>query len=93
MLDNIDWTMLITKKMKDDKIEKDRVAILSKIESEWVASELDVVSEQLLMLEDDDPSALSGTSREWRDYRIALRLWKDGAELYPDSKYRPLRPK
>lgn len=61
-------------------------------EDEWTATEMVAVAGQLLMLEDEDPSALPGTAREWRDYRIALRAWKEGAEGFPISEQRPVRP-
>lgn len=58
----------------------------------WAASEMIVVAEQLLMLDDEDPKALPGTARQWRDYRIALRNWTEGAPNFPDEAYRPTRP-
>ncbi len=56
------------------------------------ADELVLVADQLLRLEDDDPTALPGTARQWRDYRIALRAWSEGAEHFPDLEHRPQRP-
>ncbi|AXF53000.1 MAG: hypothetical protein [Caudoviricetes sp.] len=64
----------------------------SEIEVKWVAQEMEVIKEQLLRLEDEDPSALPGTERQWRDYRIALRAWKPGAEGFPYQNKRPKRP-
>ena len=61
-------------------------------EAAWVEAEMSVVADQLIMLEDDDPAALPGTARQWRDYRIALRAWKDGATGYPHTELRPARP-
>lgn len=61
-------------------------------EAAWVEAEMSVVADQLIMLEDDDPAALPGTARQWRDYRIALRAWKDGAAGYPQVELRPARP-
>lgn len=58
----------------------------------WVEAEMPVVAEQLIMLEDEDPAALPGTARQWRDYRIALRAWKDGTAGYPRTELRPARP-
>ncbi|MBC3411271.1 hypothetical protein HU720_08135 [Pseudomonas sp. SWRI51] len=58
----------------------------------WVEEEMPVAAEQLIMLEDEDPAALPGTARQWRDYRIALRAWKDGAAGYPQIELRPARP-
>ena len=61
-------------------------------ETAWVETEMPLVAEQLVMLEDEDPAALPGTARQWRDYRIALRGWKDGAAGYPEIDRRPARP-
>lgn len=61
-------------------------------EDAWRTEELAFIADQLIAMEDADPSALPGTDRQWRDYRIALRSWKDGAEHYPDMRYRPQRP-
>lgn len=62
------------------------------VETAWQAAEFAAVAEQLLKLEDGDPSALPGTARQWRDYRIQLRAWIEGAEQFPDQQYRPVRP-
>ncbi|MBV4531017.1 hypothetical protein HU719_006305 [Pseudomonas sp. SWRI107] len=64
----------------------------SEREVAWVEEEMPVAAEQLIMLEDEDPAALPGTARQWRDYRIALRAWKDGAAGYPQAELRPVRP-
>lgn len=61
-------------------------------ESVWAVDEMKAIADQLLMLEDGDPKALSGTEREWRDYRIALRDWKEGAAGFPEIEQRPARP-
>lgn len=61
-------------------------------EAVWRDSEMVVVADQLLRLEDGDPKALSGTERQWRDYRIALRSWVEGAENFPKIAHRPQRP-
>ena len=62
------------------------------IETAWRSAELLVVADQLLRIEDEDPTALPGTARQWRDYRIQLRAWIEGAEQFPDQQYRPVRP-
>ena len=40
----------------------------------------------------EDGEEIPGTEREWRDYRIQVRAWKQGAEGFPDSDKRPARP-
>lgn len=92
-MSNIDWSKLITREMKIIEAERIKNEKLIQEEKDWSANEFIVISEQLVMLEDDDPNALPGTDRQWRDYRIALRQWKEGAQFYPDMNYRPKRPK
>ena len=91
-MSNIDWSQLITKTMKDDEMAAYTNSLLAKAELHWQTSEMAVIADQLLAIEDGDPAALSGTEREWRDYRIQVRAWKEGAEGYPDSEHRPARP-
>lgn len=62
------------------------------VEAAWRDDEMNLVADQLLRIEDEDPSALPGTGRQWRDYRIHLRAWVEGSQYYPDSAYRPARP-
>ena len=62
------------------------------VEHDWVASEMAIIPDQLLMIEDQDPAALPGSERQWRDYRIALRTWKEGASGFPLADQRPQRP-
>lgn len=76
----------------DEFYSKKNNVVVESMEIAWVESEMEVVKEQLLRLEDDDPSALPGTERQWRDYRIALRAWKPGAEGFPYQNKRPKRP-
>jgi hypothetical protein len=68
-----------------DRLARDR-------EVAWVEAEMAVIADQLVKLEDEDPSALPGTSRQWRDYRIALRSWNDTNAVYPNYLFRPERP-
>lgn len=62
------------------------------VEDAWREEEMLVIADQLLRIEDEDPNALQGTERDWRDYRIKLRTWIAGAEYFPDKEYRPSRP-
>lgn len=61
-------------------------------EIEWRSREMDFIANQLTAIEDEDPVALPGTTKQWRDYRIQVRAWFDGAESYPEPEYRPARP-
>ena len=87
-------TLLYTASEKGEWVISDRtlLEIQMKREADWASSEMVVVAEQLVMLEDSDPAALAGTDRQWRDYRIALRAWKEGHPDFPDEAKRPKRP-
>lgn len=61
-------------------------------ENMWREMEMTLIADQLLRIEDGDPTALPGTDRQWRDYRIQLRAWVEGADHFPDVAYRPARP-
>ncbi|SDJ57258.1 hypothetical protein [Pseudomonas abietaniphila] len=73
----------------DSRIIRERSV---RVEIDWQAAEMALIADQLIAIEDDDPSALPGTDRQWRDYRTKVRAWKDGAEHYPDSAFRPVQP-
>ncbi|QTH12464.1 hypothetical protein C4C32_17915 [Pseudomonas corrugata] len=66
--------------------------IAAEREASWVEEEMVIIAEQLVMLEDEDPSVLPGTSRQWRDYRIALRAWNQANPDFPDATKRPAQP-
>ena len=91
-MSNIDWRQLVTKAMKDQAATEQNFQVDAGREVQWRTSEMTLIAEQLVSLEDDDPSAAPGTEREWRDYRILVRAWKAGADGYPDSSKRPARP-
>ena len=62
-------------------------------EDSWRLAEMSFIADQLLRIEDDDPTALPGTAAHWRAYRILVRAWVDGSDtLYPDDIKRPPRP-
>lgn len=91
-MSNIDWSQLITKKMKDAATLAEKRIADSLMEAEWANGELVIIADQLLAIEDDDPTTLPGTDREWRDYRIKVRAWKEGNVDFPNSDKRPVRP-
>ncbi|UVM15553.1 hypothetical protein LOY42_20105 [Pseudomonas sp. B21-023] len=74
-------------------IDQQALTVSKGEEGLWVAAQLREAAEQILMLDDDDPAAMPGTTvADWRGYRVALRAWKDGAEGFPGRQYRPRRP-
>lgn len=81
-MSNIDWSQKINI----------QYAEASAVERVWQEDEMKLISEQLPAVEDGDPSALPGTEREWRDYRIKVRAWKEGAVGFPEAEKRPVRP-
>lgn len=91
-MSNIDWSMLITKQMKEDAIKEAVLVLATAEEDSWRNSELLFAADQLMAIDDDDPNRLPGTDREWRDYRIALRAWKEGNINFPEEALRPIRP-
>lgn len=88
-------TLLYTASDNGEWVISDRTLLQISLEREanWSSTEMVVVAEQLVMLEDSDPAALPGTDRQWRDYRIALRAWKEGHPDFPDEAKRPNRPR
>lgn len=46
-------------------------------EKSWRDLEMTLIADQLLRIEDGDPTALPGTDRQWRNYRIQLRAWAE----------------
>lgn len=62
-------------------------------EDAWRTAEMALIADQLLRIEDDDPTALPGTTTQWRAYRVLVRGWVDGSNpAYPDITKRPQRP-
>jgi hypothetical protein len=61
-------------------------------EGYWQGAEMAFIANQLTAIEDEDPSALPGSAKQWRDYRIKVRAWIDGAVSYPEIVHRPIRP-
>lgn len=91
-MSNIDWSQMITKEMKDITLKAEQRVVDAMVEVEWVKDELAVIADQLLAIEDDDPTAMPGTERDWRDYRIKVRAWKEGNVDFPNSDKRPVHP-
>ncbi|HEK0905464.1 TPA: hypothetical protein SMQ04_000174 [Pseudomonas putida] len=73
---------LLDKKQRDERAGR---------EAAWVAAEMTIVAEQLLMHDDDDDMAVS-IPEAWKEYRKALRRWIEGAEFFPDQDHRPVSP-
>ena len=89
-MSNIDWSQLRKAADIAAQREAERLAPLMATETEWVEMERKFVGEQLEAIEDGED--MPGTERKWRDYRIQVRAWKEGAEGFPDAEKRPLRP-
>ncbi|WLG43219.1 hypothetical protein [Pseudomonas sp. FP1740] len=77
-----------------DMVEANRIRTEQvSVENAWRADEVGFVTDQLIGMEDGDPSALPGTEVQWRSYRTLVRAWKEGTEYFPDSSHRPVRPR
>lgn len=78
-------------------------AFLVGLEDQWRENELLVVASQLLALEEAEaaaeeglpppPDLLPGTRNKWLAYRTKLRAWKESDPVFPNSLFRPERPK
>lgn len=66
--------------------------LASERENKWRTEQMLRVGNQLLMLDDEDPEAETGTDRQWRNYRIELRNWTDSHPDFPDTNKRPIAP-
>lgn len=76
---------------------------LSGIENEWRNSEINVIANQLMAIEEADAAIeegleppsdlLFGTRNQWLSYRTKVRAWKEGNVDFPDKSKRPTRPK
>lgn len=91
-MSNIDWSQVITKEMKEIQALVGAEARMATVEDAWRVAEVPFIADQLLAIEDDDPTALPGTERQWRDYRTAVRAWKLGTPNFPYQEHRPTRP-
>ena len=60
-------------------------------ELDWQSSEMSVISNQLLAIEEEAEDALPGTRKQWLAYRTGIRLWHESPE-FPDITWRPVRP-
>lgn len=92
MMNNIDWSQLITKAMKDAAIAQEQRAKSVVEEDAWRVEEMAFIADQLIAIEDGAEDALPGTDAEWRAYRTKVRNWKEGTVGFPDSGTRPKRP-
>lgn len=68
------------------------IELLIAEENAWRIKEVAFITDQLIGIEDGDPTALPGTDVEWRAYRTKVRAWKEGTLYFPDSTQRPIRP-
>jgi len=91
-MSNIDWTKLVTREMKLAAQAAIKRAENVAIEDQWRILEVAFIADQLIGIEDGDPSALPGTDAQWRAYRTKVRAWKEGALYFPDITHRPIRP-
>lgn len=86
--ENIDWSQLTTARDRANRL----LAPLKEAEARWQTAEMAFIADQLIALEDQDPTAQPGTERQWRDYRTQVRRWEEGADGYPALESRPHRP-
>lgn len=75
----------------DASAEADALREATHIEDEWRAAEILEINNQLMALE-EGADALPIMREQWLPYRTRVRNWKEGAEGFPCSASRPLRP-
>lgn len=61
-------------------------------EEAWRASEMLLARENRTAIAEMGDESIPGTAKEWSDYWLALRGWKDGNPDFPDMSKRPIRP-
>jgi hypothetical protein len=96
-MSNIDWSMLITKAMKDAQAALALRAKKVIIEDAWRNSEINLIANQLMAIEEYEaggevPDLLPGTRTQWLAYRTKVRAWKEGHIDFPNELKRPVRP-
>lgn len=96
-MSNVEWSMLVTKEMKDAAAAKALFEQKAQVEDAWRGRELEVVARQLEAIEEDEaeetpPDLLPGTRKQWLKYRGQVSNWKTGADRFPDQAGRPVRP-
>ncbi len=84
----INWDMMIT---AEQKYERETLPRLRAAEDAWRAIEMPIARENVTAIEFGDHS-IPGTAADWKAYWLALRVWTEGAEGYPDSTHRPVEP-
>lgn len=72
-------------------------------ENQWREVELVTIANQLLAIEEAEaaaeegepppPDLLPGTRNQWLAYRTKVRAWKESNLVFPNSLFRPERPK
>jgi hypothetical protein len=89
-MSNIDWSRLSTKAMRDAEEASHQRAANAKVEDAWQLTQMRLIADQLIALEDADPDAMDVTEAQWRAYRTKIRAWKDGGNPdFPDATKRP----
>ena len=62
------------------------------VEDAWRASEMAQARESRIAIAEMGDDSIPGTAKQWQDYWLALRDWKDGNPDFPDMSKRPIRP-
>lgn len=96
-MNNINWSMLITKRVKEEALAQQERAQKVLNEDAWRVSEISLIANQLMAIEEseaggDVPDLLPGTRSQWLSYRTKVRAWKEGHVDFPDETKRPTTP-
>lgn len=66
--------------------------VTRQIEDAWRDTEMPLARENRIAIAEMGDDSIPGTAKEWSDYWLALRDWKDGNPDFPDMGKRPIRP-
>ena len=66
--------------------------VRKEVEDAWRSVEMPLARENRIALAEMGDDSIPGTAKQWQDYWLALRDWKDSNPDFPDMSKRPIRP-
>lgn len=68
------------------------LTLVRQVEDAWRSVEMPQARENRIAIAEMGDDSIPGTAKQWQDYWLALRDWKDGNPDYPDINKRPIKP-